>query len=105
MCAVILEGKVMCPDVITGLDVFTTKEGDETDPDFVAENIGRGKIYPCGPFCHFKGKQVPCMVSSTDSGSITSELLVSFLEHMDHQDRWPQAIFVARWSWVSSRAK
>jgi hypothetical protein len=34
MCAVILEGKVMCPEVITGLDVFTTKEGHETDPDF-----------------------------------------------------------------------
>jgi hypothetical protein len=90
MCALILEGKVMRPEVITGLDVFATKEDDENDPDFVSKNTGRGKIYPCGPVCHFKGKQVPCMVSSIDSGSITSELLVSFLEHMDKLELFPR---------------
>ncbi len=90
MCAVILEGKAMRPEVITGLDLFTTKEGDESDPDFVAKNTGRGKMYPCGPVCYFKGKQVPCMVSSTDSGSITSELLISFLEHMDKLELSPR---------------
>jgi len=90
MCALILEGKVMRPEVITGLDVFATKEGDENDPDFVSKNTGRGKIYPCGPVCHFKGKQVPCMVSSIDSSSITSELLVSFLEHMDKLELFPR---------------
>jgi hypothetical protein len=90
MCALILEGKVMRPEVITGLDLFTAKEGDENDADFVSRNTGKGKMYPCGPVCNFKGKQVPCMVSSTDSGSITSELLASFLEYMDKLELFPR---------------
>jgi hypothetical protein len=90
MCAVILEGKVMHPEVIPGLDLFATKEGDDSDPAFVANSTGRGKMYPCGPVCHFKRKQVPCMVSSTDSGSITSELCVSFLEYMDKLELLPR---------------
>jgi len=33
---------------------------------------------------------VPCIVSNTDSGSITSELLVSFLKKMDELDLLPR---------------
>ena len=73
----------MRPEVITGLDLFATKEGDENDSDFVMKNTGKGKMYPCGPVCQFKGKQPPCMVTSTGCGSITSELLAPCLEYMD----------------------
>ena len=90
MCAVIVEGKTMKPEVVTGLDVFTTKIGNESDPDFLTNNTGPGKIYPYGPFCLFWGKEVPCIVSNTDSGSITSELLVSFLKKMDEFDLFPR---------------
>ena len=41
------------------------------------------------PAC-FGGKEVPCIVSNTDSGSITSELLVSFLKKMDELDLFPR---------------
>jgi hypothetical protein len=51
---IIISGKTM--SLITGLDVFTEKEGDETDPDFIMKNTGPGKIYPNGPTCHYKGK-------------------------------------------------
>ena len=78
MCAVIVEGKTMRPEVVTGLDLFATKEGNEEDPDFLEKNTGPGKIYPYGPSCWFKGKEVPCVICNTESGSITSELLVNF---------------------------
>jgi hypothetical protein len=57
-------------EVIPELDLFATMEGDECDPDFDEKNIGREKMYSFGPVCHFKGKQIPYMVTSTDSGSI-----------------------------------
>ncbi len=44
MCALILEGKVMHPEVITGMGLFATKEGDENDPDIVIKNTGKGKM-------------------------------------------------------------
>ena len=90
MCAVIVEGKTLKPEVVTGLDVFATKVGDESDPDFIANNTGDGKLYPYGPSCFFKGKEVPCMVCNTESGSITSELLVSFLNKMDDLELFPR---------------
>jgi hypothetical protein len=57
MCAVIVEGKTMKPEVVTGLDVFTTKIGNESDPDFLTNNTGPGKIYPYGPSCLFWGER------------------------------------------------
>ncbi len=61
MCAVIVEGKSMKPEVVTGLDVFATRLGDESDPDFLVKNTGPGKIYTYGPSClWFRGKR--CLV-------------------------------------------
>jgi hypothetical protein len=90
MCAIIVSGKTMRPEVVTGLDLFATKIGEESDLDFAEKNTGEGKMYPNGPTCQFKGKEVPCMVCNTESGSITSELLVSFLKHMDHLNLFPR---------------
>jgi hypothetical protein len=90
MCAIIMEGKSINSDAVTGIDVFAQKVGNETDPDFVQNNTGPGKLYPLGPTCEFKGKQVPCVVAHTESGSITSELLASFLKHMDDLQVFPR---------------
>ena len=90
MCAIIMEGKSINSDAVTGIDVFAQKVGNETDPDFVQNNTGPGKLYPLGPTCEFKGKQVPCVVAHTESGSITSELLASFLKHMDDLQLFPR---------------
>jgi hypothetical protein len=90
MCAIIVEGKTIKPEVVTGLDVFATKIGDEKDPAFIANNTGSGKMYPYGPSCVFKGKEVPCMVCNTESGSITSDLLVTFLQKLDELELFPR---------------
>ena len=90
MCAIIMAGKSINSDAVTGVNVFAQKVGDEADPDFVKNNTGPGKLYPLGPTCEFKGKQVPCVVAHTESGSITSELLASFLKHMDDIQVFPR---------------
>jgi hypothetical protein len=90
MCAVIVEGKTLKPDTVTGLNVFATKEGSENDADFISRNTGPDKMYPYGPTCSFKGKDVPCIVASSDEGGITSKLLVDFLKAMDALDLFPR---------------
>ena len=52
MCAIILEGKTINSDAVTCIDVFAETVGNEADPDFVKNNTGPGKLYPClGPTC------------------------------------------------------
>jgi hypothetical protein len=43
MCATIVLGKTLKPEVVTGIDVFSKKEGDESDYDFMEKNSGPGK--------------------------------------------------------------
>lgn len=90
MCAVIIAAKTLRPEVITGLDIFAPKEGNEMDPEFYVRNTGPGKMYPCGPTCTYRGKEVPCLVCNTENGSITSDLLKLFLEKMDKLDLFPR---------------
>jgi hypothetical protein len=90
MCVVIIAAKTLRPEVITGLDIFAPKEGDEEDPDFAEKNSGRGKMYPCGPTYTFQGKEVPCLVCNTKNGSITLDLLKLFLGKMDSLNLFPR---------------
>jgi len=90
MCAVIVEGKSMKPEVVSGLDVFATRLGDESDPDFLVKSTSPGIIYTYGPSCLSQGKDVPCIVCNTDSGLITFKLMVSFLKIMDELELVPR---------------
>jgi hypothetical protein len=90
MCAIIVSGKSLKPEVVTGIDVFSEKIGDESDFDFTEKNSGPGKRYPYGPTCLFNGKDVPCIICNSESGSVTSELLVEFLKKMDDLDLFPR---------------
>ena len=65
MCAIFIEGKSINSDAVTGIDVFTQKVGNETDPDFVLNNSDTGKLYPLGPTYEFKGGQVSYVVAHT----------------------------------------
>jgi hypothetical protein len=76
--------------MITGIDIFADVIGKETDEEYIANNSGQGKRFPMGPTCFFRGKEVPCVVANTENGSITSELLASFLEHMDKLELFPR---------------
>jgi len=76
MCVVIFAGKVSVPSIETGIDLFAEMEGNEMDADFFEKNSeGYKKMYPGGPSCFFKGKNVPCLTKWSDSGGITSEIL------------------------------
>ena len=90
MCGVIIQGETVRADVITGIDSFAEKIGCDEDPDFVRLNTGKGKLFPMGPTCCFKGVEVPCMVACSTNGSITSEILMQFLKKMDELDLFPR---------------
>ena len=90
MCALIMKGKTIKADSITGIDIFADVVGKESDKEFVKNNTGQGKRFPMGPTCTFRGKEVPCLVANTENASITSVLLASFLKHMDRLELFPR---------------
>ena len=53
MCAIILEGKNLNGDWVTGIDMFAEEIGMLGDIDFLKNNSGKGKVYPGGPTCDF----------------------------------------------------
>jgi hypothetical protein len=77
MCALIMKGKTIKADAITGIDIFADVNGKESDREYIKNNTGQGKRFPMGP-------------TYTENGSITSELLASFLEHMDRLELFPR---------------
>ena len=90
MCGIIIEGSKIRSDIVTGMDIFAKKIGEESDDDFIQKNTGPGKLFPCGPKCTYRGIEVPCMVACSESGSISSEILVQFLTQMDQLNLFPR---------------
>jgi hypothetical protein len=90
MCGVIIEGSKLWPEIVTGMDIFAKTIGNESDNDYIKNNTGPGKLFPCGPKCTYKGKEVPCMVACNESGGISTEILVQFLKHMDKLNIFPR---------------
>ena len=86
MCLVIIAGVQEKWEVETGIDTDAVPVGDPGDPNFFVNNRGKGKMFPLGPDCTFKGKKVPTMVRWSQSGSITSIILRDALATMDHHD-------------------
>ena len=83
MCVVIFEGKNNVPLYETGMDVFVKVNGVATDDDFFKNNSGPGKMYPGGPTCHYKGKDVPCLVRFRPKGSIDGSILLDIIKTLD----------------------
>ena len=54
-----------------------------TDEDFMENNTGKGKIFPCGPTCIFNGKEIPCYCDWSENRSITSPILANILRTLD----------------------
>jgi hypothetical protein len=52
--------------------VFTT--------DDLKRNTGKGKVFPDGPVCTYKGIDIPTLIHRSDSGGI---ILVDCLQHFD----------------------
>ena len=85
MCGIIFAAEFLTPEERLGIDIFANVEGESTDIDL---NYGDGKRYPGGPKCLFRGKTIPCCVTQSPKGSITSEILVHFLKALDLLNIW-----------------
>ena len=81
MCAVIMKSKNDIPKSwIVGIDPDVPLVDGTSEEDFIRKNQSAMKG---GPFCHFRGKTVPCFVGCSEKASITSELLMEMLKYMD----------------------
>ena len=84
LCLVIIAGVRELYEIETGIDSDADVIGHPSDPDFFEKNRGKGKIYPMGPECEYKGKTIPCLVRWSPNGSITSQILKDAVHTLDH---------------------
>ena len=87
MCAIIFAAKALEDEWVLGLDPFAAWEGEDEN---IHGNSGKGKRYPQGPVCDVEGKQLPTYCCVSENGSITAELLVGMLKHMDDSGIFPR---------------
>ena len=81
-CVVIIKGSQFHGYEVTGEDI--TADNDRDQWCFSDSSLhGPGRRFPGGPCCMFRGKKIPCLVSGSKSGGITSEILTSILKHLD----------------------
>ncbi|KAI2506247.1 hypothetical protein MHU86_8182 [Fragilaria crotonensis] len=80
MCAIIFASKKLHESWVFGFDASATWVGDDKD---LQGNAGMGKPLPMGPTCNVNGIEVPTFCCSSESGSITGDLLVAMLTSID----------------------
>ena len=89
MCAVIIKGKRRELLVESGVEwdllhtISDTYIDDTSDAAFFEENFGDEKLFPGGPTCTFKGKQVPTFVTFAESGCIDGYTLTTIFKKLD----------------------
>ena len=54
------------------------------------ENYGPGKYFPGGPRCNFRNVDLPCYVTCSPKGSITSTILADILKFIDDRGVFPR---------------
>ena len=74
MCAIIFAAAAMCESCVLRFNAEAVWVGE--DHDIRSSTGGLDKRYPQGPVCEVNGKTVPTFCCSSESGSITSEILV-----------------------------
>ena len=84
LCLVIIAGGQEKYEGECDINIDAIPVGDPTDSNYFEKNRGKGKLFPMGPECSFKGKTFPCMVLRSPSGSITSNILWDALATKDH---------------------
>ena len=86
MCVIIFSGERNRDLIELGVDPFIEKEdiiGDVSDGDYIIKNTGKGKLFPTGPECQYKGKTIPCMCRWSKNGSMTGEILKDVVHTLD----------------------
>ena len=82
-CVVIIEGKRLAAEDMTGEDIMVSQEGCEDISFLNQENHGPDKRFPGGPSCSFRNIQISAFVTFSDSGGVTSSILTDIMRHID----------------------
>ena len=97
ICVVIVQGKKRDILVEAGIDLEYIIDDDNDDIQYaindnelsveefnkLLKHLGANNKHPGGPTCKFRGKDIPCMVRFTDSGSVTGNILIDMLKTLD----------------------
>ena len=87
MCCIIFTGVKPVALCKTGLDLAAETIGHNSDDDFFEKNSGKGKRFPGGSTCNFRGKEIPCFCAWSEKGGITAEILVAIFKTLDAYNR------------------
>jgi hypothetical protein len=71
-------------DWAEGIDITIDPVLDENG-DILLDDVkfGKGKYFPSGPTCIFRGKEIKYLPLASPSGGITGELLLDILKWVD----------------------
>lgn len=67
-------------------DICQTDDPEE----HIQKNAGPGKPPPSGPRCHVNDIEIPCFVSSSLHGGITSQMLADVFKFLDEKEVFPR---------------
>jgi len=86
LCAIIFAAETLSVEDRLGIDIFAEGTGEM----FSKQNYGKGKYFPGGPKCNFRGAEIPCYITCSPKGSITSEILADMLKWIDSFGVFPR---------------
>ncbi len=89
-CVMIIAATQVTAKDIIGLQPWAETIGDP-ELDFEENSHGLDKYYPYDPTCSIFSKTIPTFVTCSESGSITSNILMDVLKHIDHSIDWDQS--------------
>ena len=74
---------------------------------FHKDNYRRGRYFPGGAKCTFRGHEIPCYITTSPKGSIMSEILKDILRYIDNirvfpQKRLSNSFLAIGWSWIKN---
>ena len=89
MCVIIISSKRAEIAIGEGIDwdqidineTYSIHEGEEFE--FLKKHKGKGKIFPGGPECNYKGTTIPALIAFTESGGINGTILTAIFKRLD----------------------
>ena len=91
MCVVIIQGKRRDPLTESGINWKKLCEGvsidlndNMDDTGYFITNYGPGKLFPGGPICNYKGKDVPAFITFSEGGGIDGSILTEIFRRLDN---------------------
>jgi hypothetical protein len=80
---IIFARTIQNPHIEASIDFTKNLIGDVDNSRFFETNFNKGKLFPAGSECAFRGKKVPYFVRWSEKGSITSTILTDILREFD----------------------